>query len=176
MLIYPSIQFAWSLTHWGRVTHKCVSKLTIIGSDNGLSPDRRQAIIWTNTGILLIRSIGTNFSEILSEIHAFSLNKMHFKMSSDKWRPFCLGLNVLIQDISVGMWSKIFRRFSCSLPVSTRQKSLWNYINIWNYSKSFYKTHICFICRVFVIGFDGAETIVANVQTKSRKKMSRTKG
>ena len=42
------------LTHWGRVTHICVSKLTIIGSDNGLSPDRRQAIIWTNAGILLI--------------------------------------------------------------------------------------------------------------------------
>ena len=42
------------LTHWGRVTHICVSKLTTIGSDNGLSPDRRQAIIWTNTVILLI--------------------------------------------------------------------------------------------------------------------------
>ena len=33
------------LTHWGRVTHICVSKLTIIGSYNGLSPGRRQAII-----------------------------------------------------------------------------------------------------------------------------------
>ena len=42
------------LTHWGRVTHICVGKLTIIGSDNGLSPGRRQAINWTNTGILLI--------------------------------------------------------------------------------------------------------------------------
>ena len=37
-----------SLTHWGRATHICVSKLTIIGSDNGLSPSRRQPIIWTN--------------------------------------------------------------------------------------------------------------------------------
>ena len=44
----------YGLTHWGRVTHICVSKLTIIGSDNGLSPGRRQAIIWTNAGILLI--------------------------------------------------------------------------------------------------------------------------
>ena len=43
-----------ALSHWGRVTHICVSKLTIIGSDNGLSPGRRQAIIWTNVGILLI--------------------------------------------------------------------------------------------------------------------------
>ena len=83
------------LTHWGRVTHICVSKLTIIGSDNGLSPGRRQAIIWTNAGILLIRTLGTNFSEILSKIHAFSFKKMHLKMSSAKWRPFCLSLNVL---------------------------------------------------------------------------------
>ena len=52
------------LTHWGRVKHMCVSELTIIGSDNGLSPGRRQAIIWTNARILLIEPSGTNFSEI----------------------------------------------------------------------------------------------------------------
>ena len=46
------------LTHWGRVTHICVSKLTIVGSDNGLSPDRCQAIIWTNAGLLLILPLG----------------------------------------------------------------------------------------------------------------------
>ena len=79
----------------GRVTHICVSKLSIIGSDNGLSPGRRQAIIWTNAGIVLIWTLGTNFSEILSKIHAFSFKKMYLKMSSTKWRPFCVGLNVL---------------------------------------------------------------------------------
>ena len=83
------------LTHWGRVTHICVSKLTIIGSDNGLSPDRRQAILWTNAGLLLIEPLGTNFSEILIEILTFSFKKMHLKVSSAKRRPFCLGLNVL---------------------------------------------------------------------------------
>ena len=83
------------LTHWGRVTHICVGNLTIIGSDNGLSPGRRQAIIWTNAGILLIGPLGTNFSEILIEIPTFSCNKMHLKMSSAKWRPFCPGLNEL---------------------------------------------------------------------------------
>ena len=56
------------LTHWGRVTHICVSKLTIIGSDNGLSPGRRQTIIYTNDGILLIGPLGTIFSEIFIEI------------------------------------------------------------------------------------------------------------
>ena len=77
------------------MTHICVGKLTIIGSNNGLSPGRRQAIIWTNAGILLIRPLGTNFSKSLIGIQTFSLKKMHLKMSSAKWRPFRLGLNVL---------------------------------------------------------------------------------
>ena len=59
------------LTHWGRVTHICITYLTIIASDNGLSPGRRQAIIWTNAGILLIGPLGTNFSEILIGIQTF---------------------------------------------------------------------------------------------------------
>ena len=84
------------LTHWGRVTHICVSKITIIGSDNGLSPDRRQAIIWTNAGILLIGPLGTNFSEILIGIETFSFKKLHLKTSSVKWRLFSLGLNELM--------------------------------------------------------------------------------
>ena len=84
-----------SLTHWGRVTHICVGNLAIIGSDNGLSPGRRQAITWTNVGILLIGPFGTNVSEILSRIEKFPFKKMHLKMSSAKWRPFCLGLNLL---------------------------------------------------------------------------------
>ena len=55
------------LTHWGRATHICVSEMIIIGSDNGLSPGQRQAIISTNVGILLIGPLGMNSSEILSK-------------------------------------------------------------------------------------------------------------
>ena len=77
------------------MTHICVNRINIIGSYNGLSPGRRQAIIWTNAGILLIWPLGTNFSEMLIQIHTFSFMKMHVKMSSAKWRPFCLGLNGL---------------------------------------------------------------------------------
>ena len=83
------------LTNWSRVTHICVSRITNIGSDNGLSPGRRQAIIWTNAEILLIEPFGTNFSEIFMAIHTFTFKNMHLNMSSGKWRPFCLGLNVL---------------------------------------------------------------------------------
>ena len=84
-----------TLTHWGRMTHICVSTLTIIGWDNGLSPDRRQAIIWTNAAILLIGPLGTNLSEILIEIVTFSFKTMRLKVSSVKRRPFCLGLHAL---------------------------------------------------------------------------------
>ena len=105
------------------MTHKCISKLTIIGSDNGLSPGRRQAIIWTNAGILLIWPLGTNVSEISIDIQTFSLKKIHFKMSSGKWRQFCLGLNVLklfdqmtlsklAKDISENTQHVFFRKFN----------------------------------------------------------------
>ena len=83
------------LTHWCRVTHTCVGRLIIIGLDNDLSPGRRQAIIWTNDGILLIGPLGTNFSEISIVIETFSFKKIYLKISSGKSRPFCFGLNVL---------------------------------------------------------------------------------
>ena len=79
------------------MTRICVGNLTIIVLDNGLSPYRRRASIWTNAGILLIRPLGTNVSEILIEILTLSIKKMRLKVSSAKRRPFCLGLNVLMQ-------------------------------------------------------------------------------
>ena len=67
----------------------------MLNVDNGLSPGRRQAIIWTNVEILLIWPLGTNVSEMLIEIQAFSFKKMRLEVSSAKWRSFCLGLSVL---------------------------------------------------------------------------------
>ena len=86
--IYRTGSHLCHLTHWGRATHICVSILNIIISDNGLSPGRRQAIIWAIVGILLIGHLETNFSEILIRIESFSFKKMHLKMSSSNWRPF----------------------------------------------------------------------------------------
>ena len=90
----------FELTHWGWVTHICVGGLAIIGSDNGLSPGRRQAFIWTNAGILLIGPLRTNFNEMIFQIRKFWLKKMHMKMSSAKWQPFCLGIIVLKEHMS----------------------------------------------------------------------------
>ena len=39
--------------------HTCISRLTVIGPENGLSPGRHQAIIWTNAGMLLTEPVRT---------------------------------------------------------------------------------------------------------------------
>ena len=90
------VQCHTELTHWGLVTHICANRLTSIGSDNGLSPGRRQAIIWTNAAIVLIGPLGTNFSKIFIEIWTFSFKKMRLKMSSGHFYP---GLNVLTANM-----------------------------------------------------------------------------
>ena len=112
------------------MTHICVSDLTIIGSDNGLSPGRRQAIIGTNAGILSIRPLGTNLSDILIEILIFSFKKMRLKMSSAKRQPFCLGFNVLMRQLTAACRIQnctyrtiiTYKTFRSNLPVS----SSWN--------------------------------------------------
>ena len=124
------------LTHWGWLTHICVRKPTIFGSDNGLSPGQCQAIIWTNAGILLFRNLGSNFSEVISKIHTFSFRKMHLKMPSAKWRPFCFSLNLLSGSMIVNRLFLSFlpslnsRRYDrcASYQNETRQNS-WNFVN-----------------------------------------------
>ena len=139
-------------THWGLVTNICASQLTIIGADNGmyatvnwvsigwdngLSPFQCQAIIWTNAGMFLIGTLGTNFSEILSEIHEFSFKKMHLKMLSAKWPPFGVSLNVLngrllVKPCVIGhhrKWSTFVQILTCCLNHCWHiiRKDLWRW-------------------------------------------------
>ena len=60
-------------------TYVCISKPASIDSDNGLSPIRRQAIIWTIVELLLI-------------VFHWSLTWKY----PTQWRTACLGLNILI--------------------------------------------------------------------------------
>ena len=104
------LHFPWTnqLTHGGEMTHICVSRLTITGSDNGLLPGRHQAIISTNAGIVLIGPLKTNLNENAIEILTFSFPKMQLKVSSAKWRPFCLGLNVLSDILALNSQQATF--------------------------------------------------------------------
>ena len=146
------------LTHWGRVTHICVSKLTIVGSDNGLAPDWRHAIIWTNAGILLIGPLETNLSDIFSEIRAFSLKEMHLKMSSGNWRPFCLGLNVLTPSVFhwcikiLGVNKALFRRCRVNSVIWTSFFSVSQvlFLQIWLNFKSVNLLHYWKIWYIFI--------------------------
>ena len=90
------------------MTHICVCNLTIIGSDNSLSSGRRQVFIWTNAGMLLIRTSGTNFIAMLIKIHTFSFKKVHLKILSGKCWSFCLGLNVLTH------WGLVTYMYQCN--------------------------------------------------------------
>ena len=111
----------------------CIGKLTIIGSDNGLSPERRQAIIRTNAAIFLIRPLGTNFSEILIGNRTFSFKELHLKMSSVKWRPFCLCLNV-ITGLTV-----IYNR-----PWSPQMRTPWS-MNLESYTGEWFSRYTDYI-------------------------------
>ena len=131
----------------------------LIGSDNGLSPGRRQAIIWTDTGILLLRTLGTYFNEILSEIQTFSVNEINLKMSSAKWRQFCLGINVFSLvfgayltnsgSLDIALNSRVYQL----LPISQcRRKTLLS--NLENTKKSLSRApifHVDFPDFIFVV-------------------------
>ena len=74
------------LSDWGWVVHIHISKLAMVGSDNDLSPNWHQAIIWTNDGILLIGPLETSFGKILIEIHMFSFKKIDDRsISASMW-------------------------------------------------------------------------------------------
>ena len=113
--------------------------ITIIGSDNGLLPGWCQAIIWTNAGILLIGPPGTNFSEIFINIHTFSFKKIHLKMASGKWRPFCLNVIIPLQirkskDYVYGIW--VYKALDIWKGYYRVKKSLVSYVKPWTEARN----------------------------------------
>ena len=89
------------------MTHICVGKLNITGSGNGLSPGRRQDIIWTNAEILLIGPLGTNYrnfnrnSSIFIEENTFE--NVVYEMLFISSRPHC-GQNVINEMATGHTW------------------------------------------------------------------------
>ena len=126
MCVFLGIHWRLTMSSWLKVIEaewRIYASLNCVinGSDNGLSPVRRQALIWINAGILFIGPLGTNFSEISIEMQTFLFKKMCLNVSSAKWRPFCLGLNVLnmmaffaigSEAIQAGCWSAWWTTFS----------------------------------------------------------------
>ena len=59
-------------------------KQAMIGSNNGLAPNRRQAITWTKNGLLLKGPFEKNFRENSIKIQQCPCKKMNLKISSAK--------------------------------------------------------------------------------------------
>ena len=108
----------------GRFTHMRRFPDHSIGSNNSLSPDWRQAIIWTNTILLSIGPLGTNFSQNAFKIQTFLLKRIHLKISSGKCRSFCLSLSVLTHWSLMMPYGGI-KRGPNWYWLSVRQKPLW---------------------------------------------------
>ena len=141
------MQFKNSLTHRSRVPHICVSKLNIIGSDNGLSPGQHQPIIWTNARILLTWPSGTTSEKCQSKfiyLVPFSRHNNTVAVTvGHRWKE-CLQFgggtekqNLLIflmfmfatNTISTSIWwIRDYRR--CNIRINSNKRSLgitWRY-------------------------------------------------
>ena len=70
--------------------------------------------------IYVSKLITRNFGEILIEIWTFSFKKIHLKMSSGKWCPFCLCLNVLSVDLERKYFVVIAYLSTCMFTICGR--------------------------------------------------------
>ena len=145
------------LTHWGRVTPICVSKITIIGSDNGLSPCRRQAIICTNAEILLIRPLATNFSEIsIKFIYFHLLENVVWQMAAMLSQPQCVN--------SCSMYQTAMSLIDVvQTPIFTNTWTTSEYVLWYQWQFDIY-TYLQFLC---LIGITDLATVTHNFVAKS---------
>ena len=67
------------LTHFSIIPHICDGEMVSIGSGNDLSPVRCKAIARTNTDVLSIGPLATNFDETRMKIPHFLFKKVHLK-------------------------------------------------------------------------------------------------
>ena len=84
---------------------------TIIGSDNGLSPDQHQAIIWANAGTLLTGPLGMNLSEISIKLQKFSYKEMDLKMPSAKWQPILSQRQCVKRTFEILMYHEVISQY-----------------------------------------------------------------
>ena len=121
------------LTHLDWVMHVWISKWTIIGSaDNGLSPGRHQAIFWTNTGILSMGHLGTNFNEI-------SLKKSYIFIQENPFE------NVVWKMVAILSWPLLLQAFIFCTTYTHMYMCMCMYIHIYFYVRC------CPVMRCFII-------------------------
>ena len=100
----------------------------LFGATTGLpnNPFQRQALIWTNHGLLIIRALATKFSKIWIKMQRFSLKKINSEIYFVKYRPFCLRLNVLYgEQWNVQTQKRLLATVTwCGMLVSNKRNSI----------------------------------------------------
>ena len=106
-----------AIAHWGRVTHICVDKLIIIGSDNGLSPDRRQASHYLNQCSIIVNWILANIFQWKFNqntaifIEDYARENVVCEMASTLSRPQCVK-TAINNPTTNSTFQIVFTRFS----------------------------------------------------------------
>ena len=112
------------------LTHICVTGLneasvnkTTAGSDNGVEQNKRQDIIWTNVGLLLIRPLETKFSKILFKLQQVWCKKILLKFVVWQKVDIFLSLNVLTSNFLYTLWHffNLLLLYLCAFPIWVRQ-------------------------------------------------------
>ena len=83
----PGHQQAW---YWPNKPEYLVSSIRRVNT-------RQQAVTGTNAA-LLIGTVRNTYQLIFIKMQQFTIYKMHLKMLSVQWQPFCLGIYVLIDN------------------------------------------------------------------------------
>ena len=88
-------------------------------------------------------------------MYTFSFKKVHLKMSSAKWRPFCLGLNVLtlylLSRVSTDneCINPVLPEYSSSNPQDQLARTAWQLRHNERDGVSNHRRHDCLLNRLF---------------------------
>ena len=127
-----------------------------VGSDNGLSRNRRQVNIWTNAGLLFSVHLETNFSEIWIKMQQFSFKEINFQcrmkngghflcadlnvlkyVIGKPWSGPCHGLMITDHSFWLGNWSRPYAYWHqtiCYILVTLSQSALYLLFCLFHWS------------------------------------------
>ena len=86
------------MSTWMKII-KRVHKIRFVSTWIWCCVPRHQVITWTHADLLAIEPLGTNFSEILIDIHIFSSMKMYLKTLFGSCCSFCLHYSDIIMSV-----------------------------------------------------------------------------
>ena len=150
------------LTHWSRVTHICVSKLTNIGSDNGLPPSRRQAIISTKCWYIVNWSLGNKFQWNLNQNQYIFIQENAFEsvvceMAAILSQPQCVKLSIMCCHIPhmlswlVLFWKSTKMDFNIFFRNPTSRLGLFHFIPFLIHNMTWTQTVNLTVLRIIVL-------------------------